>query len=45
MESSVVAAKLLKGGRRAHAAFNIPVPCGEEDMCYISVIFEDAQKL
>lgn len=43
--SFTVEAKLLKGGRTAHSAFKIPVSCGEDDTCYISVNSGDDHKL
>jgi hypothetical protein len=34
--SSGIAALLLKGGRTAHSAFKIPIPCHESSICSFS---------
>lgn len=40
-----LAAKLIKRGRTAHSAFNVPVPCAAADSCSTSVDYDDAQML
>ena len=43
--SSAVAAALLDGGEPAHSVFKIPIPCGQDDTCNVSVESEHAKYL
>lgn len=42
---SVLAAKIIEGGRTFYCAFSISVHCSAEDTCYISVDSSKAEKL
>lgn len=42
--TSAVAAQVLKGGRKAHSTFRIPVPCGPCQTCNVSVSSVEGRK-